>query len=243
MRKAILVLCAAGCGGGTATPVDASIDAPPACMTPAGAGTTHQSTINASETWTAAQSPHVIPNDIIINAAVTLEPCALVRMAPAVTVTLGSGGSLDAEGTAAQPILIQARDAGTHWAAIRAIGGTLRLIHTTVDGGGNPGNAVATLVGALDVRGNQSQPTQEILHAEFLTVSGSASQGLYMHEGGGFSAASHDVRVTGSAGYPLHMWARSRHAADRRLHRKRHRRDPGDGQRRLCFGPGGHDVA
>ncbi len=210
MRRLGLMVLAAACGdgGGQPPPIDAAIDSPPGCTAPLGAGTTHPSTISADETWTAAQNPHVIPFDLNIAAKVTLEPCAVVRIAPLKTVTLGPGGRLVAEGTAAQPIVIEPRDAGTHWAEIRAIGGTLRLVHTTVDGGGDPLNSVPAFAGALDVRGDQVPPTQEILHAELLTVSGSASQGLYMHEGGGFSAASHDVTVTGSAGYPVHMWAR-----------------------------------
>ena len=57
------------------TPIDA-----PVCVAPTGAGTMHQS-ITAPETWTAAASPHVIPFDINIAATVTIEPCAVVRIA------------------------------------------------------------------------------------------------------------------------------------------------------------------
>jgi hypothetical protein len=206
------------CGGGSKSRrnMDAATDAPleqpadvaPPCPVPTGAGTTHQGNVNEAQIWSADGSPHLVPFEMSVNAPLTIEACAIVRLAPGVTVTVRAGGSIDAAGAPDQPVTIEPRDVGAPWATIRTIGGTLRLVHAIVAGGGDPGNALPDLVGALDVRGDQTRAPQPILHAEFLTVSGSAALGLVLREGGGFSATSHDVRVTASARYPMHVWAR-----------------------------------
>jgi len=178
----------------------------PGCVTPTGAGTTHGS-ITQPETWTAAASPHVVPFDVEIGATVTLEACAVVLIAAGATVTVQAGGSLVAQGTAQQPVAIMARDSAP-FASIRALdGGTLSLTYTTVAGGGDPLNGVPDYAGALDIRADQTLPPAEILHADHLVVQDSASQGIYLHESGAFSAASTGVVITGSKGYPVHAWA------------------------------------
>jgi len=50
-------------GGAEAGPEAGGGDAGAGCPTPTGAGTTHGGSITASESWTAAASPHVIPGD------------------------------------------------------------------------------------------------------------------------------------------------------------------------------------
>jgi hypothetical protein len=217
VAAAVAVGPAGACGGGKSRrlmdaamdlPLEQSPDVAAPCPVPTGAGTTHQGNVNEAQTWTADGSPHVVPFDMSVNAPLTIEACAIVRLAPAITVTVRTGGSIDAAGEPDHPVTIQPRDMGAPWAAIRAVGGTLRFVHAIVAGGGDPGNAVPDLVGALDVRGDQTLPPQPILHAEFLTVSGSAALGLILREGGGFSPTSHDMRVSGSARYPMHVWAR-----------------------------------
>jgi hypothetical protein len=211
---------ACGSGGSRPPPMDAAMDPPmepaveqpvdvtPPCAVPTGTGTMHQGNVNQAETWTAEGSPHVIPTSISVNAPVTIEACAIVRLAPGLILTLRPGGVIDAAGTPDHPVTIEPRDPGAPWANIRTIGGTLRLVHTVITGGGDPGNTLPDLVATLDLSGDQTLPPQAILHAEFLTVSGSASVGLRLREGGGFSPTSHDVRVTGSARYPISVWAR-----------------------------------
>jgi hypothetical protein len=100
------------------------------------------------------------------------------------------------------------RDQGQHWASIVAhSGGTLSFTHTTIEGGGDPLNIVPDYQGALDVRGDQYMPPQEILHADHLVVRDSLTQGIFLHEGGGFSATSTEVTISGAAGHPIHTWA------------------------------------
>jgi hypothetical protein len=179
------------------------------CPAPKNGPTNHGADVTANETWTADGSPHTIPFDMTIRASatLTLEPCAVVQIAPSKTVTLN--GALHADGTAAKPIQIGSTIAGAPFSTIRTLaGGKMRLVYVTITNGGAPLNTSLVLAGALQIRGDQTIPTQEILDAQHLTISGSASQGLYLFEGGGFSASSTDVIVTGSASYPMHIWGR-----------------------------------
>jgi hypothetical protein len=169
------------------------------CVPATGAGTQHAGAITTAETWTAAGSPHVLPYDTSVSAAITLEACAVVQIAAAKTITFGPGGSLVANGTAAQPVTIQATSAQAPFASLRFIGGTAHLSYTTVAYGGDPLNSVPDLAATFDVRLNP-------VLLDHVTVTGSASQGLYLHDGGGFDPASTELVVTGSKGAPVHTW-------------------------------------
>jgi hypothetical protein len=172
----------------------------PTCTAPAGAGTQHASgSVRAAETWTAAGSPHIVPSDMSVTASITLEACAVVQIAAGKTVTFGPGGDLVAQGTASQPVTIDAVDPQMAWASLRFIGGTAHLSYTTVAHGGNPLNAVPDLAAALDVRMNP-------VLLDHVTVTGSASNGLYVHDGGSFDPASTTLAVTGAARSPVHTW-------------------------------------
>src|SRR2546430_1634308 len=90
MRTLLLSLCLfpSACAGpdGTASDGGSSGDASDVasgadCVTPSGSGTPHAGTIAQDETWTAAASPHLISSDIGIRARVTIEACAVVRVA------------------------------------------------------------------------------------------------------------------------------------------------------------------
>ena len=188
-----------GGGGGDAGSSD--------CVEPTGVGTMHGSSLTTAETWTAAASPHILPYDTTISAQITLEPCTLVQLAAHVTVTVGAGGSIVAMGTDTRPVAIAPRDSAP-WASIRAMnGGTLSLTYTGVLGGGDPLNTGRDFAGALDIRADQNLPPAEILHADHLLIQDSASQGIYLHESGAFSAASTAVKIERSAGYPIHASA------------------------------------
>jgi hypothetical protein len=209
-RAALLlssVLVATGCGSSD-EPGGNGGGPPKSCTEPSGGPTEHpKGAVAADEVWSADGSPHIVTADLSITAKLTLEACATVLVAPGRTLTVLPEGSIVAEGREGTPVTVDARDAGQPWASIRAIGGTLSLTWTTIRGGGDPLANLPHLQGALDVRGDQTQAPQEVLHADHLTVEGSATQGLFLREGGGFSAASQAVTVTGSAGYPVHAWA------------------------------------
>jgi len=164
------------------------------------------SSVTAAETWTAADSPHDLPYDTEITAAVTIEPCAVVTIAAGKTVTVAAGGSIVAAGTAAQPISIGAEPGAAPWASIRFIGGTGKLAYTTLDHGGDPLNSGPEYAAVLDVRGGSDITKLQVLEVDHVTVSGSASQGLYLNAGGQLTDSSTNLTVTGSVGAPIHSW-------------------------------------
>ncbi len=197
---------------GTVTSAIATLTAQPpqqACPAPTGAGTTHTAGITQPQVWTAAASPHVVVTGFTIRAAVTLEPCAVVRLGPDVTLTVNAGGSIVANGSAERPVVIERQDSARPWSRIQALGGgTLRLTHTRLLGGGAPLNAPLDAAAAIEVRGaDQTQPPGEQLHVDNVLIEGSASQGVLLREAGGFSLASTGLVIRGSAHAPIDAWA------------------------------------
>ncbi len=187
--------------------VDAAIDAA-TCPPVTGAGTMHGGSVTAAETWTAAASPHILPFDTSIGAAVTIEPCAVVRIAGGKQVSVRAGGSIIAQGVAGLPVKIERADTAA-WVNIRTLnGGSVSFTHTTIDGGGDPLNGFPQASGALDIAGTMPLVTG-ILHADHLTVTNSKSCGISLHDGGGFDASSTAVVVSGSMVCPITTFARA----------------------------------
>ncbi len=180
-------------------PADAAIDAP-VCAAPTGTGTMHQS-INSPETWTAAASPHVIPFDINIAATLTIEPCAVVRIAVAKTVTVQANGAFIAAGAPGLPVTIDSVVSGMPWSSIRALGGAISLTHTIVRGGGDRLNTLVAYAGAIHLQTGT-------LHVDDVEIADSKSQGVYINGPVGFDASSQNLRVHGSAGFPVHVYPR-----------------------------------
>src|SRR5450755_2923923 len=174
------------------------------CAAPTGAGTTHGS-INAAETWTEAGSPHIIPFDINVSAPVTIQECAVVRIVKGGTVTVTPTGSLVANGASGRPVTFEAKVAGQAWSSMRNLGGTLSLHHAVLTGGGDPLNTNPAFAGALHM---QSPSTIGTFHVDDVEIAGSLSQGVYINSAVGFDATSQNLRVHGSAGYPVHVYAR-----------------------------------
>src|SRR5437870_4380889 len=118
LRSAAVLFILAGCSSGGATndvtdaapqPQPGSPDAGPDIHNagcPLGTGPTLHSSVNSAETWTAAESPHVLRFDVTLYVPVTLEPCAELRFPPGSTMTIRGAGKLIAEGTADRPIHI-----------------------------------------------------------------------------------------------------------------------------------------
>jgi hypothetical protein len=183
----------------------ALIDAPAlGCAAPTGAGTMHGS-VSAAETWTAAASPHLITFDINVSALLTIEPCAVVRIAATRTITIGPGGALVAAGASGRPVSFEPLVAGSAWASIRALGGDLSLTHAIVRGGGDPLNVAPAYAGAIHM---QRDGATGSLHVDDVEIADSLSQGVYVNGAAGFDATSQDLRIHGSAGYPLHSYVR-----------------------------------
>ncbi len=209
-----VVIVGVGCQGDSRQLPDAAffVDAPfppdaPSCGATTGAGTMHTGTIAAAEEWTAAGSPHLIPFDLTVSAVVTIDACAVVEIAGTRTITVHPGGAINATGSAQLPVTISGSDA-TPWASIRALGGTLSFTSTTISGGGNRLSAGPLLAGAIEVTGTPGA-AQPILHVDHVTISDSDTQGVYVHDGGGFDASSTALSIAGAKGYPIHTFARS----------------------------------
>jgi len=176
-----------------------------ACAAPTGAGTTHGS-ITSAQTWTEAGSPHIVPFDINVSAPVTIQECAVVRIVKGGTITVVPTGSLIANGGAGRPVTFEATAAtGQAWSSIRNLGGTLSLTHAVVSGGGDPLNTNVAYAGALHM---QSPGLAGTLHLDDVEIVGSLSQGVYINGPVGFDATSQNLRVHGSAGFPVHVYAR-----------------------------------
>jgi len=174
------------------------------CAPPVGAGTTHGS-ISTAQTWTEAGSPHIVPFDIGITAPVTIEPCGVVRIVKGGTITISPGGSLVAAGGLGQPVTFEASTPGQPWSSIRNLGGNLSLTHAILTGGGAPLNTNPAYAGALHM---QSSGLVGSFHVDDVEITGSASQGVYINGPVGFDASSQNLRISGSAGYPVHVFAR-----------------------------------
>ena len=215
--------CSSGGGGapgdaGSAdvvVPVDAGGDeeatTPASCddVGPAstGPGTMHGGSVSQPETWTHAGSPYRLPYDTEITAPLTLEACTTVLIGAQKTITVTGAGSIVAKGTELAEVYFMNEDVA-NWASIRALGGgTLSLEWTQIVGGGDPLNTVPYLAAMIDVRADQTKPPAGILHAVNTRISRSKSQGVYLHEGGAFTADSKAISIDSSQGYPIHASA------------------------------------
>jgi hypothetical protein len=191
-----------------APPDSPPIDAP-MCPTITGAGTVHVSGINAPETWTVVGSPHLVRSDTSVNAAVTIEACAVVQIGGDKSLTVRANGSITALGSPGLPVTFERLDPNDSWATISALGGgRLSFTHTVFTGGGDPLNTVPAIAGALDISGDGINPVGPVLHVEHVTITGSESQGVNLHQGGGFDATSTDLTISGSALAPIVTFAR-----------------------------------
>ncbi len=196
---------AADSGSVDATP---EADAPATtCPSPTGAGTTHTGSMNitAAETWTAAGSPHLLTFDQKVSegGTLTIEPCAVVRVAPGRGIFADTGGKLVALGTADKPIRFEPLEAGKPWGNLRAATpSTLRLAYATLDGGGG----ALTTFGAIEVRAHQGKPAEELLFVDHVTIRGSAGHGVSLRDSATFTKDSRDLTITGGTLAPLRIF-------------------------------------
>lgn len=194
----------------TPSPVDAGpVDAgplPATCPVSSGPGTTHSQFLDsADEVWTAAGNPHIItfPVRVRTGERLTLDPCVVVRIAHDHYLEISDGAELVAEGTASQPITFMRHD-DRPWRYLYVSGyGEARLAYVTLEGGGAE---TATLYVAIDPNDNVASQTT---HVDHVTVRDSAQLGVALHGNAGFTADSHDLTITGSAGEPLRVWQRA----------------------------------
>jgi hypothetical protein len=182
------------------------------CATPSGSGVDHTAEITADETWTAADGPHRIPNNLSIRATVTIEPCAIVLLGAQVYVEVGdddASGRLVASGevmTAAdgtvdvRPVHFDAIDAGAPWAQISAAPmGSIELsVVALMHGGDAPVNAP----GALLLRGVAGGTTvgEPIRNGtvDRVLIADAAGHALVLEAYGGLTEESGQLWIRGS---------------------------------------------
>ena len=83
-----------------------------------GAGTVHAAPIVASESWSAAGSPHHVPAQLIVSGGVlSIQAGARVCLGFGASLVF-SGARLSAQGTAAEPIVFTAEDPAHPWGAL-----------------------------------------------------------------------------------------------------------------------------
>lgn len=175
------------------------------CPTPTGPGTVHSgSSLTKDETWAAADSPHIVPYDMhVVGVKITVEPCSTVRIKGPTTLTFDSGGGLVAEGTSTKPIHFIADDASKPWGTMRVYApSTLRFAYATVEGGGS---GTGSSSGAIEARGDQLLPAQEILFVDHVAVTGSSSYGISLDQGAAFTKDSRELAISGSKLAPLRI--------------------------------------
>lgn len=198
---------AAGGGAGTGGGAAGS-----SCPAPAGGPTSHQGSIVADETWTAAgKSPHLVLGTMGVSAKLTIEPCAEILLDGLSGITVDANGRLVAEGQPDKRIHIAASDPSKPFAQLGAhSGGTVRLAYVDVENGGDPQNSILDTIATLQMQGaDQSLPTQPTLFVDHVTVKGSRSIGVNLQNGAGFAPGSQALAVAGAVSYPLALSPRA----------------------------------
>lgn len=213
-----LAACESRSAGPTSTnsEADAGPDAGPIeskCVAPTGEGTLHSSSALASdeEVWTAAGSPHVVTFPVTIRAGqkLRIEPCAVVRLEPKMSVLVN--GELIAEGTGDQRISFE-RAGAEPWEHVRVSDtGSARLAHATLAGGGHVSNNRPDATATLYVDGDPRSPAgvQPLVRVDHVTIEGSQTLGVLLTENGAFTDDSRDLTVTGSGSAPVRLWVRA----------------------------------
>lgn len=208
-------------GSPTADPADPTPDeiaARGSCPAATGAGTKHEGTITTDQTWKAADGPHNVTFGLDIRATVTIEPCALVRVAKGVRIAVGSSteaGSLVAHGTSqlidgardVRPVNFDALEPASRWGQIVVLAkGTLDLSIAALQNGGGGGEANNDR-GALVVTGlaggtNDGEPLRSTTLDRVL-IEKSASYGLNLEGWGALTEASDKLWIRGSGSTEL----------------------------------------
>ncbi len=192
-------------------PPSTAPSSPSGSCAPGNGPTTHTAAVSTPETWTAADSPHVITFDLTISAQLTLEPCVEVRLPAGRGISINATGSIVANGDEARHIVITADQPGTPFTTIRAVGGgSLHLSYVDISGGGDPGNARPSDWGTIYMQGvDGAQPTQSLLFVDHVSITDSASNGLLLRDGAGFAVGSTQLSVSGAAAWPVAIWGRA----------------------------------
>lgn len=165
-------------------------------------GAVHKTDVTTSQTWKAADSPHLVVGHIDVEGSgapiLTIEAGATVKFAANASITVGGGaaGALVAAGTAAAPIKMQADAASPgkgHWEGLtfESKAGPSQLRHVTLSHcGGGFADACVEVYGTKPIFDN-------------VTIDNSAKKGAQFNADGGFGVGSAKLTVTNAGDYAL----------------------------------------
>jgi hypothetical protein len=172
-------------------------------------GTRHRVSISANETWTLAGSPHVVNGRLSVGGAagatLTIEAGVTVQFADTSGLTFGLGGpgSLQAQGSAAAPIILRGTattDAPGGWIGLTFRGRNLsELHHVTVSGCGHA-PADDQPAGCL-ILGHRIFGEYATLLADNVTVQHAAGGAVILQGKSRFAAASSALSVRNMRGH------------------------------------------
>jgi hypothetical protein len=178
--------------------------APPPCGQPNGSVVTHSSNVSVSEIWAGAGVTHRIPTSISItgSALVTIEPCAIVELGPAVWLTVRDNARLFSAGTGATSFVVfRRRDPNQPWGTLRGYNSTsmIDLNWTRLLGGGAAGGATISVMGE-----GYGSPLKRVLRTVQVVIESSQGMGVYLDANSAFTANSKSLEIKGSGGRPVH---------------------------------------
>jgi hypothetical protein len=168
----------------------------------------HSGTISSSERWIAGH--HVVPSTITLgdNVVVTIEGCSDIKLGPDASIHVtGTNSQLVAEGSLPRPVhFLRSGDAA--WGRVLARGGSVRLAHTTLEGGGGTTPAIlsADFLGATLAAQGTAESLPQSLHVDNVSVIGSTGVGLAL-VASRFTAESARLTVRSSGSHPMYLGA------------------------------------
>ncbi len=178
---------------------------PPDQDCPEGSGpTAHSGTIDADQSWSAEDSPHVVTGMLLVRGAtLTIEACAVVQFAPDGGLEIGDApgtpeARLVARGEDNKPIRFEPQTGGGRWRGVYVdTSGRADLAELTIDSAGDV--TIDSDPGALEIVGddNQEGPVA-MVSAQTVTITNAGAYGVRMASCGGFTATSSDLVITGS---------------------------------------------
>lgn len=170
----------------------------------------------ATETWRAADSPHIVDTRSVMYSDLKIEPCAYVLVEHGGSFNVARGGNLVARGTADQPIVFERLEDDLPWGQISTayqasngeaddeLGGRVDLAYVTLTGGGGAGSSDESPV--ISIRGNdyQFENLAPVGHVKVshVTIDG-GDVGVALVQGGTFSEGSSDLTIKNVAGTPF----------------------------------------
>lgn len=174
-------------------------------------GALHSTDITTSQTWRAADNPHVVTRYLSVQGAngpvLTIEAGVVIRFAAGAGIEVGdaAGGSVRANGTATAGITMGADAANPtkgHWAGvyIGSLAGPSELRFVTMTHCGGTG---AGTTGCIEIVGGTNGTPKLLL--DNVTVQNSLTHGVVAWGGGGFATGSTKLSVSGGDRAPVYV--------------------------------------